>query len=49
MRKAAKRAQQVVLAVAVFDPDGKLLVTPTGMLPTRKITSAYHEQVSHYF
>jgi hypothetical protein len=46
---AAKRAQHVVLATAVFDPDGKLMVTPEGMLPSQKITSAYREQVCHYF
>jgi hypothetical protein len=49
MKRAVKRAQQIVLAAAVFDPDGKLMVTTEGMLPTRKITSAYLEQVSQYF
>jgi NO-binding membrane sensor protein with MHYT domain len=42
----AKRAQQVVLAVAVFDMDGRILVSPQGLLPTRKITNIWLEQVS---
>lgn len=41
----AKRAQQVVLAVAVFDLDGRILVSAEGLLPTRKITNAWLEQV----
>jgi hypothetical protein len=43
--QAARRAQQVVLAVAVFDPEGKILVSPEGFLPTRKVTNAWLERV----
>ncbi|KAH8685526.1 hypothetical protein BGZ60DRAFT_522818 [Tricladium varicosporioides] len=42
--RAANRAQQVVLATAVFDKEGKLLVTPEGLLPNRKITNQYLEK-----
>ncbi|KUJ12089.1 uncharacterized protein LY89DRAFT_221723 [Mollisia scopiformis] len=42
--KSAKRAQQVVLATAIFDHEGKLLVTPEGRLPTQKITNAWLER-----
>lgn len=45
---AAKRAQQVVLAVAVFDPDGKILVSPDGFIPMRKITNSWVERVSRF-
>ena len=44
-RRSADRAQQVVLACAIFDPDGKLMVTPEGLLPSRKITDAFYERV----
>ncbi|KAL8868556.1 MAG: hypothetical protein Q9174_004914 [Haloplaca sp. 1 TL-2023] len=42
--QAAHRAQQVVLASVVFDRDGRLLVTPDGKLPSRKIVKTYVEQ-----
>ena len=42
---SADRAQQVVLACATFDVDGKLMVTPEGLLPSRKITGSYLERV----
>ncbi len=38
---SAVRAKQIVLACAIFDPDGRLLVSPEGILPRQKITSAY--------
>ncbi|KAG9244374.1 hypothetical protein BJ878DRAFT_73003 [Calycina marina] len=38
------RARQVVLATAVFDEDGKLMVNSDGVLPNCKITNSYHEQ-----
>jgi hypothetical protein len=43
---SANRAQQVVLACAVFDRQGRIMVTPEGLLPNRKVTSAYVERVS---
>lgn len=43
--KSASRAQQVILACATFDPEGRLLVTPEGMLPTEKITNSFEERV----
>ncbi|CZR59585.1 uncharacterized protein PAC_09479 [Phialocephala subalpina] len=42
--RSAKRAQQVVLAAAVFDHEGKILVSPEGLLPTRKITNTWLER-----
>lgn len=43
--KSASRAQQVILACATFDPEGRLLVTPEGMIPTEKITNSFEERV----
>lgn len=43
--RSANRAQQVVLAAAVFDKDGRLMVTPEGVLPNTKITNTYIERV----
>lgn len=43
-QRSADRAQQVVLACAIFDPEGRLMVTPEGLLPCRKITDSYNEQ-----
>ncbi|KAI9769297.1 MAG: hypothetical protein M1839_003774 [Geoglossum umbratile] len=40
----ANRAQQVVLACATFDPKGRLMVSPEGLLPSQKITNSYLEQ-----
>lgn len=45
-QRSANRAQQVVLACATFDTDGRILVTPEGLLPCRKITNSYIERVS---
>lgn len=45
--RAASRAQQIVLATAIFDRDGKLLVTSGGTLPNQKITSSYREQTAN--
>ncbi|KAL8817006.1 MAG: hypothetical protein Q9223_004076 [Gallowayella weberi] len=42
--RSARRAQQVVLASVIFDTEGKLLVTPEGRLPSRKIAKTYLEQ-----
>ncbi|KAI9760932.1 MAG: hypothetical protein M1840_002174 [Geoglossum simile] len=40
----SNRAQQVVLACATFDPKGRLMVSPEGLVPSQKITSSYLEQ-----
>ena len=45
-QKYANRAQQVVLACATWDPEGRLMVTPDGSLPCRKITDSFMERVS---
>jgi hypothetical protein len=45
-RHSASQTKQVVLACATFDPDGRLLVTPAGLLPSERITNTYIEQVS---
>ncbi|KFY49131.1 hypothetical protein V495_00719 [Pseudogymnoascus sp. VKM F-4514 (FW-929)] len=41
--RSANRAQQVVLASAIFDRNGRLLVTPEGVLPNQKVTTSYVE------
>ncbi|KAF2399062.1 hypothetical protein EJ06DRAFT_563392, partial [Trichodelitschia bisporula] len=41
-RLLADRAQHVVLAVATFDPDGRLLVTHEGLLPAQKVTDHFN-------
>lgn len=43
-KRSADRAQQVVLACATFDPEGRIMVTPEGLLPCRKITDSYNER-----
>ncbi|KAF2635994.1 hypothetical protein P280DRAFT_534249 [Massarina eburnea CBS 473.64] len=43
-RKLRDRAEQVVLAVAMFDSDGKLLVTPAGLMPCQTITRQFHQR-----
>lgn len=43
-QRSADRAQQVVLACATFDPEGRLMVTPEGLLPCRKITDSFSER-----
>ena len=45
MKRAARRAEQVVLAVAFFDSNGKLLVTHEGLLPRKKIANSWLERV----
>ncbi|RKF63074.1 putative mhyt domain signaling protein [Erysiphe neolycopersici] len=42
--KLTKTVQQLVLAVATFDQDNKILVTASGNLPLRRITEAWLEQ-----
>ncbi|KAL9103058.1 MAG: hypothetical protein Q9163_001856 [Psora crenata] len=43
-KESADRAQQVVLACATFDMEGRLMVTSAGLLPCRKITNIYLER-----
>jgi hypothetical protein len=43
-RQLEDRAQHVVLASATFDHDGKILVTPEGLLPCQKITKQYNQR-----
>lgn len=45
-RKFRDRAQQVVLAVATFDNEGRVLVTPSGLLPCQTITRQFRQRVS---
>ncbi|KAK8129304.1 hypothetical protein PG999_001684 [Apiospora kogelbergensis] len=44
MRKTATKAQQIVLAAAIFDRAGRILVTPDGLLPSEKVTDTYIER-----
>ncbi|KAH6721072.1 hypothetical protein BKA61DRAFT_504742 [Leptodontidium sp. MPI-SDFR-AT-0119] len=41
--RSADRAQHVVLASAIFDVHGRLLVTPEGYLPNQKVTTSHIE------
>jgi hypothetical protein len=45
-RMLKDRAQQVVLAVATFDPQGRLLVNQSGLMPCQTITRQFHQRVS---
>jgi hypothetical protein len=38
------RAQQVVLAIATFDGEGRLLVSQSGLMPCQTITKQYHQR-----
>lgn len=38
------RSQKVMLACAMFDPDGRILVTTEGILPAREITDKYQHR-----
>lgn len=44
MRRYASKAQQVMLAAAVFDKHGRVLVSPDGLLPNEKITDSFLEK-----
>ncbi|KAI0385317.1 FAD dependent oxidoreductase-domain-containing protein [Hypomontagnella monticulosa] len=46
-RRNTIKAQQVVLAAAVFDWSGRILVSPEGMLPSEKITDTYVERTQN--
>ncbi|KAF2707040.1 hypothetical protein K504DRAFT_470294 [Pleomassaria siparia CBS 279.74] len=43
-RKLKDRAQQVVLAVATFDKEGRILVTQSGLLPCQTITRQFNQR-----
>lgn len=43
-RSNASKARQVVLAVAIFDGAGRILVNHSGLLPSEKITDTYIEK-----
>ncbi|CAK7202061.1 hypothetical protein SEUCBS139899_004781 [Sporothrix eucalyptigena] len=47
MKRSAQKAQQVVLAVAIFDKHGRLLVSPDGLLPSEKITETFVGRSAH--
>jgi hypothetical protein len=42
------RAQQVVLAIATFDAEGRLLVSQSGLMPCQTITRQFHQRVSSW-
>ena len=44
MKRYASKAQQVVLAAAIFDAHGRVLVSPDGLLPSEKITETFLEK-----
>lgn len=44
MQRYASKAQQVVLAAAIFDRHGRVLVSTDGLLPSEKITDAFLEK-----
>ncbi|SMR61033.1 unnamed protein product [Zymoseptoria tritici ST99CH_3D1] len=39
-----RRSQKVMLACVMFDPDGRVLVTTDGVLPSREITDKYNHR-----
>ncbi|KAI0010604.1 FAD dependent oxidoreductase-domain-containing protein [Xylariaceae sp. FL0662B] len=43
-RRYANKAQQIILAAAVFDRSGRILVSTDGLLPSEKITDTYVER-----
>jgi hypothetical protein len=45
MARYAHKAEQVVLATAIFDKQGRVLVSPEGLLPSEKITDSFLEKV----
>ncbi|KAH8652905.1 hypothetical protein BGZ61DRAFT_594901 [Ilyonectria robusta] len=44
MRKSALRAQQITLAAAVFDKDGRILVDPDGLIPSTVMADSFLEK-----
>lgn len=45
MRRLALRAQQITLAAAIFDKDGRILVDPDGYIPNTVVTDSFLEKV----
>lgn len=45
-RKYLQKAQQVSIALAYWDPNGKLMINAGGLLPSSKITKSYLERSS---
>lgn len=43
-RLTKRRSQKVMLASAVFDPSGRILVTTEGLLPCKEITDKYNQR-----
>ncbi|GAB7364874.1 hypothetical protein MBLNU230_g5665t1 [Neophaeotheca triangularis] len=39
-----QRSQKIMLACAMFDPDGRVMVTTEGVLPSRQITDKYNHR-----
>lgn len=44
-RGYAIKAQQIALAAAVFDKNGRILVTPEGLLPSETITETFPQKM----
>ncbi|KAF4335044.1 glycerol-3-phosphate dehydrogenase [Fusarium beomiforme] len=44
MRRSALRAQQITLAVAIFDKGGRILVDPDGYIPSTVVTDSFLEK-----
>ena len=49
MKGYAAKAEQIVLAAAVFDRHGRILVSPEGLLPSEKITETFPQKVVRTF
>ncbi len=47
-QRYANKAQQIVLAAAVFDGRGRILVNPEGLLPSEKVTDTFPQKVRWY-
>ncbi|KAL2267976.1 hypothetical protein VTJ83DRAFT_2822 [Remersonia thermophila] len=43
----ARRAQRITLAAAVFDENGRILVTPDGFLPSEVVTSTFLQKTNN--
>ena len=44
----ASKAQRIILAAIVSDSQGRILVTPDGLLPSEEITDTFLQKVSYY-
>ena len=47
-RKLRAQAQQLVLTCAFFDSEGRIMVTPHALLPSRKIVDRYIGRVCRF-